>query len=454
MSNPAPQAPAFNPNAPHQQKPHVRPLRGFPLQARSPEGKEVPMLGLADARQVSDKLVATVPAAQAILPLLDGTRSIDEIVTQVGRGLTKGFLEQFVAQLDDAALLFGPTFDALREEMHRAFDSQPNLPPGSTAAFAEALAIKKGEPEPPEDKRYEVGSARIPEVFDLWIKDAMERLKREPFGAMPKAIVVPHLDYPRGWPNYATAWGSLPRGERPDRIVILGTNHFGEATGVCCCDKGFTSPLGTSEVDRALVEALKKALGAADAARAFAHRFDHEREHSIELQLPWIHHVFGLDGAGKGVPVFGALIHDPSVNSGESYDGQGLSLDAFLKAMETALASMPGRTLIVASADLSHAGPAFGDRETPAAETEASKAFRNKVVQHDQEMLQHVRDNRPDDLVTAMAWQQNPTRWCSVGNLVATLKLARPQSVEFINYAGAVDAQGQSMVTSVALAMT
>ena len=38
------------------------------------------MLGLADARQISQRIVFTSPAAQHILPLMDGERSIDDIV--------------------------------------------------------------------------------------------------------------------------------------------------------------------------------------------------------------------------------------------------------------------------------------------------------------------------------------------------------------------------------------
>ncbi|MBY0308510.1 MAG: hypothetical protein K2Q09_07185, partial [Phycisphaerales bacterium] len=62
--------------APHQQKPRLRPVRGFPARAQTPDGKVVDMLGLSDASQVSDKVCVVVPAVQMVLPLMDGTRDL------------------------------------------------------------------------------------------------------------------------------------------------------------------------------------------------------------------------------------------------------------------------------------------------------------------------------------------------------------------------------------------
>ena len=61
-----------------------------------------------------------------------------------------------------------------------------------------------------------------------------------------------------------------------------------------------------------------------------------------------------------------------------------------------------------------------------------------------------VAQGKPDELTAAMAWQQNPTRWCSTGNLVATLKTLKPEKVELLRYLASLDQQGMGMVTSVA----
>jgi AmmeMemoRadiSam system protein B len=407
---------------------------------------------------VSDRVVFTAPAAQVILPHMDGQKTVDQIVQAVGRGLTRENVEGLVAQLDDAGLLFGPTFEAMLAKMRQDFDSSKVLPPASTAAMADALAEQElkasGNAESSEEEKMAVGARKLREAFDGWIAAALKDVPNPSLDELPKAVVAPHIDYPRGWLNYAAVWGRLRVADRPDRVVILGTNHFGESTGVCGCDKGYESPLGVSEVDTKLVELLRKNLGPENAEKLFANRYDHEREHSIELQIPWIQHCLGAGDNGEFCKVFGVLIHDPTVNNGESYDGKGLGLAAFVDALKKTLNDLGGRTLIVASADLSHVGPAFGDPQTLAGESPEAQGMRNKVFQHDREMIQMIVDKKPDDLVAAMSWQQNPTRWCSVGNIVATLKVAEPENVELFNFAASMDEQGTTLVSNVGMAMT
>lgn len=447
--------PAFDPSAGHQVRPKLRRVRGFPLQAKNAEGEPVQMLGLADAQQISQRMVATLPAVQHVLPMLDGSRDLDAIVTGVGRGLTRGFLEDLVAQLDDAGLLEGPTFDAMHDEVKVQFDESDVLPPGSSAQVAEALVVQEVGQEATAEQKAEMGPAKLRGALDTWIEQALAKAEDPALDALPAVIVAPHIDYPRGWMNYAAIYGRLRTVERPDRIVILGTNHFGFSTGVCGCDKGFETPLGVSPLDRDLLEAIQARLGPEDAAKLLEHRFDHEREHSVELQLPWIQHCLGpTDPEGGHVPVFAALVHDPTVNGGDAYDGQGLGLEPFMDALRAALEDVGGRTLIVSSADLSHVGPAFGDQKPLAGDEPEAEAARQRVSQIDQEMLALVTGNKPDDLLASMAWQQNPTRWCSVGNLVCAMKVAEPEEVRLLNYAGAMDQQGLSLVSHAALAMS
>lgn len=449
----------FNPAAAHHQRPRLRPVRGFPAQMGNQQA-----LGLADARQISDKAVFTSMAFQVVLPLLDGQKTVDEIVAAVGRGLTREPLEFLIGQLDEAGLLVGPTFDSILAKMRADFDSSPVLPPASTAAFADALADhwvrmqrpeeERGNPvEMPEQERIDLGIKRFREVMDGWIEASMKDAQAPVLESLPKAIVVPHIDYQRGWINYASVWGRLRGLANPDRVLILGTNHFGESTGVCACDKGYQSPLGLCEPATDLMDAVKKALGPAMAEKLFANRYDHEREHSIELQIPWLQHCLGMNENGHYPKVFGVLVHDPIVNNGESYDGNGVSFDAFVAAMKQAIASLPGRTLIVSSADLSHVGNAFGDQQSVAGNEKPAEDFRNSVFNHDREMIQLYAAGKVDEVIASMSWQQNPTRWCSIGNMCAAMKLADPSKVHVYNYTAALDEQSASFVSSVGMAM-
>lgn len=447
-STPAAPQPKFDPNAEHMRKPKLRPVRGFPAQV----GNQV-LLGLADARQISDKMVVAPPAVQYVLPLLDGVKTLPEIVAQVGQGLTEPVLESIIAQLDDAGLLFGPRFDQMLADMRAEFDSAASLPPASSNAFVQAVVSQRLGRQPTDAELPELGPAHLKEVFDEWMTKALEKEAKPTFDELPVAVVVPHVDYPRGWLNYASVWGRMRVADRPDRVVILGTNHFGMSTGVAACNKAYQTILGESPLDHDMLREVQAALGPANADLLLANRYDHEREHSIELQIPWIQHCIGPDELGRHVPVFAALIHDPAINNGLSYDGTGLALQPFVDAVRTAMEKLGGRTLVVASADLSHVGPMFGDQQSMAGQDQAADAARRKTMQHDQEMLELVRQVKPDDLVASMAWQQNPTRWCSTGNIVAALMITRPERVELLRYMAAIDEQGMGMVSSAAAAM-
>ncbi len=447
---PTPFKASFNPDSPHHQRPRIRSIRGFPA-----KHGEQDVLALADAQQISDRIVFTAPAAQVVLPMMTGEHGVDEIVEKVGRGLTRQWLEDFIAQLAGAGLIFGPEFDKILAAMREAFDSKAVLPPGPSAAIADYLAEHAaGETKLTDDEKAERAPGALGAQFDTWISEALKNADDPSMDELPAAIIAPHLDYPRGWMNFAAVYGRMRVVDPPARVVILGTNHFGFSTGVAGCDKGFETPLGVCSLDNDFKDKVCAALGDENSRKLFEHRFDHEREHSIELHIPWIQHVFGAGPDGAGIPVFAALVHDPSRNDGESYDNQGLGLMPFVEALRLAIEESPGRTLVVASVDLSHVGPQFGDQVNLAdIEGEESKAFREKVIQHDREMLQLILDRKPEELVASMAWMQNPTRWCSLGAIVATMKTVAPESVRLYQYTAGVDAQGAGMVASAAMAM-
>lgn len=380
---------------------------------------------------------------------MDGSRDLDQIAKQIGHGLTRQMMEMLVAQLDDAALIEGPRFEELLAKTRREFDASPVLPPAASAQFADSLVMAAYEGKATEEQKEAEGPKRVIEMLDQWMNKTLEKEEKPSFDELPRAIVAPHLDYGRGWMNYAAVYGRMRVCDRPDRVVVLGTNHFGMGTGVVGCDKGFQTPLGESPLDTAMAGALRGKLGDA----LFEHRFDHEHEHSIELHMMWVQHVFGKNDGGGYVPVFGALVHDPAVASGEPYDGKGVSLQTFVTALKEAISTLPGKTLVISSADLSHCGPAFGDPKPLIAQDAETEAARNKIVNHDMQMLDMVVNNKPQDLMGAMAWQQNPTRWCSTGNLCATLMAVEPKEVKLLNYAAALDGQGMTFVSSAAMAM-
>ncbi|GAB4518899.1 MAG: hypothetical protein Tsb0013_22960 [Phycisphaerales bacterium] len=435
------------------------------MPAKTPDGQQVVMLALGDKAQLAERQVVTNPLAQFMLPHMTGEHDTQEIAERARQlagqqqnvpqeavaMLTPENVQALVAQLDSAGLLEGPTFQGMVDKLRVDFDNSDTLPPGATASIADAL-VRQSMPEgenPTDDDLRTKGPELLAQQFDAWIAQALEPVDDPAFDRLPKAIIAPHLDYFRGWPNYAHTYGRCRVVDKPARIIILGTNHFGQGTGVVGCDKGYDSPLGTCEYDQDFARVLKTELGDDASEKLFAHRYDHEREHSIELHIPWIRHVFASDD-GTAPKVFAALVHDPAQANGASYDGNGLDLQPFVDALKSAIDKADGPTLIVASADLSHVGRSFGDQQSLVGDDDEAKAAREKVLQHDREMLDLVAKGKASELVASIAWQQNPTRWCSVGNMVATMLATDAQEVRILNHTATADQNSVAMITSAA----
>jgi AmmeMemoRadiSam system protein B len=301
----------------------------------------------------------------------------------------------------------------------------------------------------PEEEKARLGGKKLGEAIDRWMDEVSATLDDPSFDALPKLVMAPQLDYWRGAMNFGQVYARLRVVDRPARVVILGSNNFGFGPGVVGCDKGFETPLGKSGCDVAFGALIRKHLGDDLGEKLYEHRFDHEREHSIELQMPWVQRVFGV--GDEGPAVWAALVHDPTRNNGESYDGQGVGAEAFTDALRASIAEAEGPTLVIVSANLSHIGPSFGDRIRLTDETEEAKAFREKVVSHDRELLELLAEGKAEEVVASLAWQQNPTRWNSLGQIVVGWRAVDAAEARLMHYMASGDQHGHSAISTAAM---
>ena len=105
--------------------------------------------------------------------------------------------------------------------------------------------------------------------------------------AAPKAIIVPHAGYAYSGPVAASAFARLtPARERIKRVVMFGPAHFVPVAGLAATTAmGFATPLGVVRVDAEANRALRSLPQVAPQDEA------HEREHSLEVQLPFLQMV-------------------------------------------------------------------------------------------------------------------------------------------------------------------
>lgn len=102
------------------------------------------------------------------------------------------------------------------------------------------------------------------------------------------AIISPHAGYMYSGPVAAYAYGSLPSYSKPESVIIFGPNHYGIGTAVSIYPEGvWLTPLGEVPIDKNLVNEL-----AAQSEIFFLDEVSHSREHSIEVQLPFLQFVY------------------------------------------------------------------------------------------------------------------------------------------------------------------
>ncbi|MFG0330568.1 MAG: AmmeMemoRadiSam system protein B [Phycisphaerales bacterium] len=386
----------------HLEFPRLRPIEAIPMEH---DGQK--LFALRDPSQRSEHMLAVSEAAMYVAQHFDGSNSISTLAGALR--VSDETLRPLVEQLDAALFLHGPTFERFARDQRDAFDRLERLPVRAAEDFT---------------------ADRIERAFDA---APTPTLRGEVVG-----LVAPHLDFERGAANYAAAWRSVSH--VPDRVIVLGTNHFGGGDGVTMCRKGFDTPLGPLRCDDEFARRLLDRLGPA----LVEHEIDHAREHSVELQMPWIRRAIGE------VPVLGFLVHDPTVNDGRSYTGSGVGLDDFVQAVRQETQGANDVTLFVASADLSHVGLQFGDSTPNSPERLA------EVERHDRTHLDLLLGNKVDRFVDSMKESRNHTRWCTLGGMTALWKIIPDATAELVRYEQSIDEpeDGVCCVTSAAIILS
>ncbi len=148
------------------------------------------------------------------------------------------------------------------------------------------------------------------------------------------ALVSPHAGYVYSGPVAAFGYKVLRKGEF-ERVIIVGPSHRAYFRGAAVYGEGgFETPLGIVESDAGLSAGM---AGYSAMIRSMPDA--HAQEHSIEIQLPFLQVVLG---EFRFVPV---LMGDQS----------RATCEAVVNAINPAVSD--GKTLLVASSDLSHYRP-------------------------------------------------------------------------------------------------
>jgi len=205
---------------------------------------------------------------------------------------------------------------------------------------------------------------------------------RAPDAPPPRALLVPHAGYV--YSGRIAARTYLSSG-LPDRFVVLGPNHTGEGEPIAVQSEGaWRTPLGDAPIDAPLAAAILDAAGPARVDPA-AHR----REHSIEVQIPFLQH---LAPGCRFVPIcVGTQRLEALLELGE--------------ALARAIAAAAGPVTLVLSSDMTHYEPA------------------DAAERHDRPALEKILAIDPEGLLRVV--REGGISMCGVAPAVAGLAAAR-----------------------------
>ena len=216
------------------------------------------------------------------------------------------------------------------------------------------------------------------------------------------ALIAPHAGLMYSGPVAAHAYRLLRR-RTFDVAVLVGPSHFVGFDGVSLyASGGFETPFGVTAIDQACARAIAAASGIVHERPAA-----HAREHSLEMQLPFLARL------APALPIVPLLM---GYQTAETVAALGDALAVALRGR---------RALLIASTDLSH----YHDAETASA---LDGVVIGCVGRFDADGLQ-------------AALRTTPEHACGGGPLVAVMRAARAagaRDATILNYGDSGDVSG------------
>lgn len=381
---------------------------------------------LYDRSGISTAQLALSADMLTIVKLLNGENSLVAIQDIYWREhqaqLTLDDLEKVIADLAAADFLDDPRFHDYYAELLRSFQHAPIRPATSAgSAYSDNYAILNASLT-----KY-LQSAPIPEDDDR----ATNAIRRA-----PRAVIVPHMDFSRAGKIYAQVYRELQSCQKPDAVIVIGTAHYPLKNRYALCPKDFAIPNAVMRYHRELTdEILSRSKTVADfTTDILAHR----TEHSIELQLVWLRHIWGEIPI---VPLLASAIDDLIINPALS------ATDNQLQIFSTILADLMQRyrLTILASADLAHVGKRFGDQR------ELDETFLRETERADREYLAHVKNGDALNSLNCLHQHRDAFHLCGTGSIYALNTCLPKIKGRILGYHQAITAELEQAVSCAGL---
>jgi MEMO1 family protein len=401
--------------------PKLRPINAFPVQV---SGRT--LVCLQDPLNIAEKAVFLPPPLYLIVSLFDGSHSVLDIqaeyMRRFGEILYSDKIREIIDQLDQAYFLEGDRFEeALRQKEERFRNS-----PVREAAFA--------------GKSYEEEAQKLEAQLKGYFADTESLGERTKGAGEVRGGVAPHIDYQRGGSCYAFAHRELKEEDPPDCYLILGTAHVPMKHPFCLTMKDFLTPLGPLEADREMIDSIQ----ARCSYDLILDEAVHRSEHSVEFQCVFLRFMNPGAEPLRIVPVLCGSFHEAVERRVSPLEFEPVR--EFIAALKDRVASSGKRIRVLASADLAHMGPQFGDREGM---TEYGLRL---LEDQDRELLRHAEKMNPEGFFSSIANERDRRKICGLPAIYTLLHILEAKEGRLLKYGQAFTPDTQSVVSFASLA--
>jgi AmmeMemoRadiSam system protein B len=386
---------------------------------------------LFDQLRISRQFLRLTPREFTWLQWLDGTNSLRDVQAVAMRNgggelLSINLLTALVDRLDAALFLDSPRF---AERLAGPVREPACL--GCYAADPDQLRVQlDGYFTAPGGPGLPIQNGPSPSASE----GANPRWRSGSDKGMLRAMLAPHIDYARGGVTYAWAYKELAERCMASLFVIVATAHYSPAR-FTLTRQDFKTPFGVVPTDQQYVDRIAAHYGDG----LFDDPIAHLPEHSIELEVVFLQHLFGRHRPIRIVPLLVGSFAD-CVESGTDPASMH-DIARMVEALQRVEAECPEPVVYVISGDLAHIGPKFGDDGPLKPEFLAESRGR------DQAILEQAAAADPAGLFRVIAAEADARRICGLPPAWTVLQAIRPGSGRVLRYDQYVHPRGAESVS-------
>ena len=215
-------------------------------------------------------------------------------------------------------------------------------------------------------------------------------------------LVAPHIDLNAGGACFAHAYKSAVEALAPETWIVLGTGHDFVENCFALTIKDFETPLGSVRCDTQICEELLRRTP----FDIRASEYNHRTEHTIEFQAVFLSY---LQPQARIVPILCSFGH-------EEWRSCKNLVDDFARNIAELVFGEKYSVGLIASVDLAHVGPRYGDRYKP------HTATIEENLSSDASLLKLIEQCRADDFINQINREANGRKICGVAPLYTMAK--------------------------------